>query len=153
MNPNPWYKNKLAVGMLILALVVLGAIIAKKGTSILPSTKPVDLTDKIAAQPTATETLITGKLNCLPFRNKQEVTSDNCVLGLISDEGLAYALDTVGITILSKTLQPQDEVRIVGTLETPAADISENAFDITGVIAVRALQRADIPSGTTVQKK
>jgi hypothetical protein len=151
MNPTPWYKNKVVIGVSLAVLVILLAVIIKSGSTIIPNTKPVDLTDSVAALPKSTETLITGKLNCLPFRNKQEITTENCVLGLISDDGKAYALDTVGITILSKTLKPQDEVRVVGTLETPAAAVSENAFDIVGVLAVRALQRADIAGGSTVK--
>jgi hypothetical protein len=129
-------RNKTLLGILAILIVIGGLVwIANR-----PSTDPVD---KASVEPTADETVVTGTFSCLPFKNGQAITSDNCVMGLAGDDSKEYALDTSQITILSKTISPNDHIRVVGVLYAPNTSVDEgNAFDIQGVIKVRAIQHA-----------
>jgi hypothetical protein len=134
-------KN-LFVGLLIVLALVGGAYVIKR-TSTSSNARTVDTTDTVLAEPTPKESVIVGKLNCLPFKNHEPVTDANCVMGLIGDDGKAYSLDTTKLTIISKTLQVQDRVRAVGVLSAPNSSTDEGtAFAINGVLQARAIQKA-----------
>lgn len=135
-------KN-LVIGLLLIAALAGGAFIIKRTTTSGTAPRTVDTTDSVAAQPTEKESVITGKLNCLPFKNSEPITDANCVMGLIADDGKAYSLDTTKLTIISKTLGVKDRVRVVGVLSTPNSATDEGtAFAIKGVLQARAIQKA-----------
>ncbi len=135
-------KN-LIVGILLVAALAGGAFIIKRTTTTGALPRTVDTTDSVPAEPTSKESVVTGKLNCLPFKNHEPVTDANCVMGLISDDGKAYSLDTTKLTIISKTLEVKDRVRAVGILSAPNSSTDEGtAFAIDGVLQARAIQKA-----------
>lgn len=133
---NIYNRNKTLLGILIMLLVIGGLAWAVKHFS-------EDPVDKVLVQPAQGETVITGTFSCLPFRNGTPITTENCVMGLRGDDQKTYALDSSQVTIVSKTINPEDHIRVVGDLTAPNTSIDEgNAFDIQGVIKVRAIQHA-----------
>lgn len=131
-------RNKTLLGILAALLIIGGIWIAVKHNS-------VDPVDKVLVKPVDSESVVTGTFSCLPFRNGQPVTNENCVMGLKGDDGKTYALDTSQVTIVSHTINPEDHIRAVGVISTPNTSVDEgNAFDIQGVIKVRALQHAQV---------
>ncbi len=131
-----YQRNKTLLGILVV-LLVLGVLVwAVKHFS-------ADPVDKVLVQPTANETVVEGTFSCLPFKNGTEITTENCVMGLHGDDSKTYALDSSQVTIVSKTINPEDHIRVVGVMSTPNQSVDEgNAFAIQGVIKVRAIQHA-----------
>ncbi|MDB5194679.1 MAG: hypothetical protein JWN50_693 [Parcubacteria group bacterium] len=139
---NSGVKN-IAIGIFLILAIFAAAFIIKKATTSSTAPHTIDTTDTVLAQPTAKESVIMGKLNCLSFKSGEAVTDDNCVMGLISDDGKSYALDTTKLTIISKTLAVKDEVRAVGVLSAPNSSTDEGtAFAVSGVLQARAIQKA-----------
>jgi len=131
------YKRNKTLLSILAVLLILGALVwAVKHFS-------ADPVDKVLVEPTADESLVEGTFSCLPFKNGTEVTTENCVMGLRGDDQKTYALDSSQVTIVSKTINPEDHIRVVGVLSAPNQSVDEgNAFDIQGVIKVRAIQHA-----------
>jgi hypothetical protein len=129
-------------------LIIFAVLLLIGGVFAFVNRNPNAATDKVVVEPTAEETVITGAFTCLPMKNGVPSTDESCVMGLGSDDGKMYALDSSQATIVSSTIGVKDRVRIVGVLTIPDTTVDEgNAFKIDGVMKVRAIQPADVVEG------
>ncbi|KND48652.1 MAG: hypothetical protein AB200_02915 [Parcubacteria bacterium C7867-005] len=81
---------------------------------------------------------VTGKFDCLPYKNGKDVTEANCVLGLKNNDGLYYALNTSKATSNAETMTPDDYVVMTGSLVRveAAANVMWKEYKIEGILAV-----------------
>lgn len=88
------------------------------------------------------EVEVVGSLACTPLVNGEALQEGECVMGLMGDDGMFYALDTMGLEIVEDT-NLDGKVRVVGGY-SPKADSEETGmYDYEGVIKVRSLKGAN----------
>lgn len=89
------------------------------------------------------EVAVVGTWECLPLASGEEVTKENCLLGVKGDDGKFYALDTSKVEIIGKDVDKASKVRIVGTSSSGSSSDLSGVFKYEAIVAVRVLQAAE----------
>lgn len=138
MGGSAWYKDKKILAGIALVVIVAGALLFMGGNG------NGNGGEAEVDEPRSGEVAVTGKLGCTPLRSGATPTAAECVLGLQGDDGKFYALDTSKVESTDTGIEPDSEIRIVGTY-APANTSSQEAsvFRYDGVLTVRVLSVND----------
>ena len=141
---SPWYKNKAVIGVIVVVVIVLGFLLFRGGGdsegAYVGNEDNASDTQTMSTEPKAGEIAVVGKLACTPLKSGGTPTQEECVLGLMGNDGKFYAIDTSKVESADKNIGPSSDVKIVGTY-TAVAPNSEEAgiFRYDGVMAVRLM--------------
>ena len=127
---NDGFFKKNAIWLVVLAAFFIFGFLLFKGW------------DKIVNDEIDGMVTITGNFSCLPLR-KGIVTSETCVLGIRSRDGLHYALDISRIQDANSDLKAEDTIAVTGTLklENEVPTPAWANYDVIGVVLVNTLLR------------
>lgn len=90
-----------------------------------------------------TQMTLQGEYVCLPHKNTSGPITLECALGLKSDDGAYYALDTTNVSFLPQETPTGTHLQVQG-LVVPIEQISSNAwqkYDIRGIMQVAAVKK------------
>ncbi len=85
---------------------------------------------------------IVGKFTCLPTEGFS-FGGDDCLLGVLGDDGYNYALDTSSVKERARTLGAEDKIEVSGMV-VPIAELSGEmykGYEVAGVIKVVSLKK------------
>lgn len=133
-------SKKIVIGLLVIAVAAGGYVLFKDkengnigGAVVGPEPKYTDPKDG--------EIAVEGKLGCLPLKSGEAPSDDQCIIGLVGNDGKYYAIDTSKVEIIEKGIGIDTTVRLVGKY-AKADTGSEEAgiFSYDGVLTVRVMQ-------------
>ncbi len=89
------------------------------------------------------QTALEGEWICLSYKKELNLQENRCEVGVKTDNGLSYALDTILIEGDRTRLKTGDRVRMEGLL-VPIEEISADywqKYDIEGIMKVEILEK------------
>ncbi len=98
--------------------------------------------DKIVNEKVDSMSTIKGNFSCLPLKTGM-VSSDTCMLGVRTSDGVSYALDISRIQDANTDLKVEDTIAVTGFL-IPVTEVSTTRwedYEIFGIIKVNTLLR------------
>lgn len=129
-------KNRIFLVVLVLALLV-GGFFAFRGNN---SEEYVDDEPSTSLKAEAGEIEVLGVISCLPYSRGS--SDADCVKALKGDDGKTYALNSVKVDGIERTMPEGTEVLAIGVFEPANTTIDESsAFSYDGVLVVRILKR------------
>ncbi|MEK7194178.1 MAG: hypothetical protein AAB660_00620 [Patescibacteria group bacterium] len=150
MEPNnmgetdgAWYKNKLVVGVIVVVVILVGFLLFRGGgnkttTEIVTDENKAEVVSK--AEPKAGEIAVVGKLGCTPLKSGATPTKDECILGLVGDDGKFYAFDTSKIEAADNGIVTDSSIRVIGIFSpVDLASDESGSFKYDGVMMVRLM--------------
>lgn len=127
-----WYKNKIVLAVGLLVILLIAGLVGFGGDD-------TDNEDSQVAQLQAGPVEVMGTIACLPYVSGDE--DQECVKGLLGDDGRNYALNTIGIKGAERNIGQGTEVVVKGTYQPANTDSEEvGIFKYEGVIVVTSLE-------------
>lgn len=129
---NPRYRN-IFIAIIAIALLLGAWLVLRDDTSeTFSDDNSVELQDN--------EIEVTGTISCLP--SAVEIPEEDCIKSVRGDDGKIYALNTIEVNSLERTMPEGTKVRAIGIFEPANTSIDESSgFTYDGVLVVRILQR------------
>ena len=125
---NESFLRRNAIWLVVLAALAIFGFLLFKGW------------DQIVNEEIDSMVTITGNFSCLPTKVGVEAP-EMCTLGVISRDGLHYALDISRIQDVNTDLKAEDTIAVTGTIKEGEPSAEWVDYDITGVIMVNTLLR------------
>jgi len=82
---------------------------------------------------------LTGKLVCLPRTDGSETTTLSCALGMQTDDGKYYGLNSSKSAELSESAGTEKRIKLSGTLRSP----SDTTYKMEAIVAVSSFDFTD----------
>lgn len=140
---NAWYKNKVVIGVIVVILVVLG-ITLFGGDKVSNVDNMADNNSgekqEVSLDLKSGEIAVVGKFGCTPLKSGKTPTKEECVLGLVGDDGKFYSLNTSKVESIGNGVQSAEKIKVIGTYTATNASSEEaTVFKYDGVMAVRVM--------------
>lgn len=125
-------KNKLTIWILVIAVLVIGGVMLFRGGD-------EERLSKEESQALAGDEIkVVGELKCLELKDESD---DGCVVGLVADNGVIYALNSTKVKAAELRLGPNTPVEAIGVFEPADTKNQESSvFVYDGVLVLSSLK-------------